>query len=173
MEVIKKVTTVNNLSFNLFLTQNIKNLGLAEDLSENTTIQKITSTLTGNVESKLADVRSYDYNTPYIVGVNGVTKVTATSVQYVIADVTYETNLVTNETTFSIIKQDDNYIKNNFVRTDQNIGLADKVIADNEIDIERSNISVIESFSKLQQIGTPDEIYGFGNNYYKVYDQTL
>lgn len=173
MEVIRKKTTLNNLSFNVLLTQDIKNLGIAEDLSTDMTVEEVTNTVEGVGTNKLTSVRSFDYSNPYKVGVNGVLAIEADSIKYVIEGVIHNTENDTLNTTIEITKTEKIFTHHNFIRPENTLGLSDKVDLDNEVDIERPVLSVIENFSKLQQINNPDELNGFSNNFYKVYDETL
>ena len=173
MEIIRKKTTLNNLSFNLFLTHKVKNLGLLEDISTNMSVKGETNTILTNASSKLSSVRSFDYNVPYKVGVNGVQEVNPDGIKYVIDGVTYTTNPITLETKVELTKVEQIYDNVNFIRAENNLALTDRISVENSVDIERPALSIIENFSKIQQINNPDELYGFSNNFYKVYNETL
>jgi len=49
----------------------------------------------------------------------------------------------------------------------------DVIDIEDEVFIERQNISVIEFFSKLRQIGSVEEIATFSNGFYQINNQTI
>lgn len=173
MQIIRKKTTLENLSFNILLTQDIKNLGLMEDISTNMLTKEQTTTIESIGSNKLLSVRSYDFTQPYKVGVNGVTGITGDTITYVIDGINHTTEKDTGDTIINLTKTDDIYYTSNFIRNENRLGLSDKIDFVNDVDIERPNISVIENFSILQQINNPDELTGFSNNFYNVYDESL
>lgn len=173
MKIFKKKVSLDNLNFSVLLTQNIKDLGLLEDISTDLNSKVVSTKVKSKGTSKLQNVRSFDFNDPYKVGVNGVIEVGAEIIKYVIDDVIYETNKVTGDTSIEIINHDTIYDKVNFIRNENSIGLSDKVNFENNVNIDRPSISVIENFSKIQQIGNPEELKTFYNNFYKVFDETL
>lgn len=172
MKIIKTETTLENLTFNVILTQDLKNLGLALDVNEDSTTIKQAHSLKYKGESKLDKVRSYDFNEPYILGVNGVFYMEGDIIKYHVDGVEYETNLVTDETNIIVNYTDESPENNNFIRVDDMLGLVDKPTY-NSIDIEREQFSVIESFGKLQQIRNLNEFESFGNEYYTVHNQSF
>jgi hypothetical protein len=179
MEIIKKnidlkKITGNSISIPIFLYQKTDNIGLYEDLSEDLTLTPdINITVTGITESKLNSVRGYDYDNLYQKGVNGVEEVTSDYVRYNINGIVYKTNLNDDSTTFTFSTVNNGYMNNNFISVDNNIGYVDKVNIQDSVYIERENISVIESFSKIRQIGLVSEIATFANGFFTVKDQTI
>lgn len=179
MEFIRKVVNRNlitgqTVNFIINLTQEYENMGYMTDFSNDLTLNAVKNvTITGITESKLSSVRSYDYNNPYKVGINGVTEVTSTYVKYNINGVNYSTNLADLSTTFSTIDVNQDYKVDYFIFEERNLSYVDKIFIDNSVFIERQNISVMESFSKLRQISSVTEIETFNNGFYKIFDQTI
>lgn len=172
MKIIKKETTLENLTFNIYLTQDIKNLGLSFDLNEDLNTTPVNKRVSYVGVENLKAVRSFDFNTPYVVGVNGVTGVTEDEITYLIDGIKHTTNLTTNLTSKVVEYQQQVYTNNNFIRTDDAIGLIEKPVLDT-IEIERNPIGIIETFGKLRQIKNVDEFSDFGNEFYEIFDQTF
>jgi hypothetical protein len=115
--------------------------------------------VSGVTESKLEQVRSYNLNTPYEVGVNGVTEVTAEHVVYVIDSITYTTVLADGYTTYSFGTTGltrDNSISNHIVKRESDMFTA-KHKTINNISIDRSEISVFETMYRIANINTLDD----------------
>jgi hypothetical protein len=163
--------------FNIFLTETYKNLGQYEIIKnpeiigdrKTITIEKnnggITTEITplptilvtGLTVSRLDEVKTYNPNQPYKVGINGVTNVTSEFIEYTIGDVEYKTFLPFGMTTYKVLKEQ-SVFENQPV-----IWNADSVFVDikktlNAMIIERSNISVYEYFNKMNNCDSLDEL---------------
>lgn len=171
-KVYSKNLTGNTISFTINLNQKYDNLGLMSDFSDDLSSSSESILVTGITENKLSSVRSFDLNNPYEIGVNGVTNINGNIITYIIGDITYQTNIDNLTTSFSFISNDINYINNNFIYEENNIGDIDKPLIDNSIFIERSDISVIESFNKMKQITGVDDFVNFNNSFYNINDQS-
>ncbi len=170
----KNKITGNTIHIPIFITQKVDTIGLYEDLATDVTkINSITVTVTGTTDNKLAEVRGFDYNSPYTVGNNGVTEVTADHIKYDIDGIAYVTQLADLRTTFTFTTVRDEYSVNNFVSEDKNLAYTDKVDVQDNVDIERVSVSVIEAVSKIRQITTVMEIENFNNGFYKINNQTI
>ena len=166
--------TGNSITIPIALFSKTENIGLLEDIgTELDMTSGVTVTVTGITDSKLAEVRGFDFNTPYSVGNNGVTQVTPDYVAYIIGNINYITQLATSATTFSFSDTRSVYVSDNFISTDDDIAFMDVIDIEDEVFIERQNISVIEFFSKLRQIGSVEEIATFSNGFYQINNQTI
>lgn len=178
MEIIKKRLLLNNLTgdtvnFTVFLTQTYNNLGLQENVGISQDNATSIVILSGYTSDKLNSIKSFDFLNPYKEGVNGVTKVTETYVEYTIDDINYKTNFSDQSTTFSFITEREIINGNSFIGNDDSFGLIDKVQVNSDVNIIRPNNSIIEVVSKLQQISTTSEIDLFGNSFYNISNQTF
>jgi len=154
--------------FNILLKETYKNLGQYEIITNpdiigdlqsitfsqtNSSIVQQTTTLppilvTGLTTSRLNEVKTYNINIPYKIGVNGVTNITTDFIEYTIDDIKYQTFLSDGLTTYQILKQQDVF------QNQPVIWNADSVFVDikktlNAMVIERGNISVFEYFGRL------------------------
>lgn len=136
------------------------NINLNQDNPTNLSIQSTTLSnvlITGLTKSRLDEVKTYNPNQPYKVGVNGVTNVTIDFIEYAIGDIGYKTFLSDGLTTYQLIKQQDIF-ENQPV-----IWNADSVFIDikktlNAMIIDRGNISVYEYFNKMNNCNILDEL---------------
>lgn len=167
--------TGNTVALNVLLENKTVGIDFYSDLSEDITMsaQTISVNITGYTDSKLSAVRSYSFNNPYIVGVNGVTQVTVSSIFYNINDINYVTNLSDLTTTFQFSTVRNFYVNHNYIAEENLMNYVDETQIDNEILIERQIISVIENFSKLRQISTVEDFSTFSNSFYNVDDQSV
>lgn len=172
-KVDKNSITGKTINIPIFLTQKFENIGLFEDIGTATDVISTNVSITGVTDSKLSEVRGFDYNSPYTVGANGVTEVTADHIKYTIGNVDYVTLLSDGTTTFSFKDTRTEYVASSFISTDANLTYVDKVDVQDSVFIERESVSVIEYFSKLRQIGSVSEIATFSNGFYKINNQTI
>jgi hypothetical protein len=115
------------------------------------------SDLTGLTVSRLDEVKTYNPNQPYKVGINGVTNVTSEFIEYRIGDVEYKTFLPFGMTTYKVLKEQ-SVFENQPV-----IWNADSVFVDikktlNAMVIDRSNISIYEYFNKINNCAELDDL---------------
>jgi len=163
--------------FNIFLKETYKNLGQYEIITnpeivgdkktinfeqnklqltaQSTTLPSIL--VTGLTKSRLDEVKTYNPNVPYKVGVNGVTRVTSDFIEYTIGDVKYKTFLPFGMTTYQVLKEQNVFEKQPVIWN------ADSVFIDikktlNAMIIERSNISIYEYFNKMNNCDSLDEL---------------
>lgn len=123
--------------------------------------------ITGFTDSKLEDIRTFDPNKPYKVGINGVTYVDDDKVEYSIDDVSYVTLFDVNETTtFSSPLSDPPTIFNDRVAVfDDSNPFGDKKETESYINIDRNNYSVFEKLFKLSKITKLSDFEDLPNNY--------
>lgn len=149
-------------------------MGVFEDISSDISeTNPVSVNLSGFTENKLSQIRGYDYDSPYTVGVNGVSEINNQYIKYTIGLINYITNLTTLETVFSFTTIRNEYTTNQFIHNDKNLDFVDKMMIDSSINITRQKLSVIESFSKLRQIGGVDELNNFGNKFYNISNQSV
>lgn len=140
-------------------------------------ISNTSNAVSGYTSNRLSEIRTFNYQRPYQIGINGVTNITynpdssINSVYYVINGINYITDLTTNttiysytatgisdNTPFSLIK-DDNYLT-----------LDDEVQVDNLISIERPTINVLDPHYRTQNINNLADFLSYaGGNYFNVY----
>lgn len=155
--------------------------------------------ITGFTDSKLNQVKTYDPNQPYVVGVNGVTDVVyeivnstddngdpitvnnLISVNYTINNIDYKTNvsgpLFPDNNLF--YKSSTVYFFESSGLTEQNINLlkreAEMGISfppkiENQIFIERQSISVFERHLRMEDIKNIDQLETYRNGYYNIFN---
>ena len=175
IKINKNTITGSTLSLNLLLNSKTVGLDFYTDLSSNLTISAQTTpvNLTGYTDNKLNLVRSYDYNNPYVVGVNGVTEVDINYIKYIINGINYITNVNDLTTTFEFSTLRYYYTNSNYIGEEDLINYVDKTQIDNEISIERQQTSVIENFSKLRQVSSTEDFTTFSNSFYTINNQTV
>ena len=165
--------------FNIFLTEKYKSLGQYEIITNPDIIGELetieislgrtstsTSTqsttlppilVTGLTTSRLNEVKTYNLNVPYKLGVNGVTNITNDFVEYTIDDIKYKTFLSDGLTIYEVLKQQDIF------QNQPVIWNADSVFIDikktlNAMVIDRSNISVYEYFGRINNCDNLDDV---------------
>lgn len=171
MRKFKFTRTTENLVFILDLTHNSRTLGESSS-EDNESHQYIANSFKYITESRLNEVMSFDINKPYIVGVNGVTRVTDEIVEYIISDDVYVTNLKTNITEVVVKIVNKEYSNKNYFY-DNKIGVDGVLKSLDEITVERDTISVIDKFSKLKNVKSIVDVEQLGNGFYKIIDQTV
>lgn len=171
----KNIITGGTVGLGILLENKTVGIDFYTDLSEDITMSAdtIPVSITGFTDSKLNTVRSYDFNNLYVVGVNGVTFVASNFISYTINGINYTTYLSDLTTIFQFTTTRNYYTNFNYIGEDNLINYVDETQIDNEISIERQQISVIENFSKLRQVSTVEDFTTFGNNFYPVNDQTV
>ena len=121
----------------------------------------------GECPSRLDEVRTYNQDEPFIIGINGVDEITNNYITYHIDGINYKTNINTNETTFEVgirtnIGSFENFTPTNDIlyRDDTDVTIETGDIT-NSILIERKEISVFSSFYNLARLNEPQdsEIY--------------
>jgi len=178
MEVLKKefiFSENNDYNIVINLKSNYKLIGLYNSLDDTTIPQSqdFTSTniftITAITDSKLNDIRGYDPNEPFKVGVNGVTEINDTYIAYTIDGIEYTTTYSGNtktptpiETTYTTIGDTtsngiDNNSKNLFIYKDEKQPYIERGKETNTIFLERSPIAINDFFFKLNHINTADD----------------
>jgi hypothetical protein len=163
--------------FDVFLTETYKSLGQYEPITnpyivgdlKQVTINQTTVpppifqpqppfvNLSGICKSRLEEVRSYNLNIPYKVGVNGVTVVNTDFIEYTIDNISYKTFLADNLTIFTAKKNQQ------ILDYQPLIWNADSVFIDikktlNAMVIERGNISVYDFLNKINNCDELDDL---------------
>lgn len=155
------------LYYPIFLTQRIfangylKSVEPAVPLPQEVVPQIRPRGVQGTTTSRLDEVRTYNKTTPYMVGVNGVTEVTATDVTYIIDGITFSTVLATGITTYSFGGDSGlgnaNTVTHNLIKDEQE-NYTEKLPVVNHIFVERNEISVFSQLYKLGRVDTLDDL---------------
>jgi len=161
----------------IFLKKTYKNLGqftiadpnatIVGSLSSSTIIPPTSPTIaitqprnifiTGTTESRLNEVRTYNFNEPYKIGVKGVTGITSEYIEYIIGGIYYKTFLSSNTTYFEFTKTSD-ILDQKIIIADNNSIAIDVKKTLNAMVIDRSNISVYNYFNKINNCSSLDDI---------------
>ncbi len=168
---------MNTYYLDIFLKKTYKNLGLFDIADPNATINGTLSAstvivptsptipiiqprnvyVTGTTKSRLNEVKSYDKINPYKVGVKGVTGVTSEYVEYIIDDIYYKTFLSGESTYFEFRKMSDT-LDQKIIIANENLVSIDIKKTLNAMVIDRSNMSIYDYFSKINNCSSLDDI---------------
>lgn len=162
--------------FDIFLTETYKSLGQYEIIKNPEIIGELTTnvfslnipntstpstpksiTVTGLTKSRLDEVKTYNVNQPFKIGINGVNTIATDYIEYTIGDVKYKTFLVDNLTIFSVTKLEDVFDNQPVIWN------ADSVFNDikntlNAMIIERGNITVYDFLNKINNSDELDDL---------------
>lgn len=160
----------------IFLKKTYKNLGQFETINPNSqivgTLEEITFiqtelgldnsqpfnvTISGLTSSRLEEVKTYNTQNPYKVGINGVTTITSDYIEYVIDDVNYITYLEDNLTIFKLTKLTNELEKQNIIANDNSVSIDIKKTL-NAMVVDRSNVSVYDYFNKINNCSSLDDL---------------
>ena len=150
--------------YTLYLKQTIRDSGFFQ--SDETTIEtqpvSIAPTIQpvqGTTVSRLDEVKTYNKARPYIVGVNNVTEVTDIDVSYIIDGIVFTTSLITGITQFAFgvagltRANSESYP----MLKDERDDYTTKTPTQNNIFIQRNEISVFSNIYKLSRVDTLDD----------------
>lgn len=171
MDKIKLTREIGEVSFNFTLNSSDRNLGYIIDTTENkltTTLDRTNVRYLGN--SRLDECKSFDINNPYVVGVNGVTNIKDDIITYKLDDITFKTNIKTNETFCEITTNTDMYVDTVYVR--EYVGFKNKPLV-SDVTINRGNQNIMENFFRLKTVTTLKDFNETGFGFYEVYNQTI
>ena len=113
----------------------------------------------GTTVSRLDEVKTYNKARPYIVGVNNVTEVTDIDVSYIIDGIVFTTSLITGITQFAFgvagltRANSESYP----MLKDERDDYTTKTPTQNNIFIQRNEISVFSNIYKLSRVDTLDD----------------
>lgn len=186
MEKIYKKIKFNSgqtISINVYLEEKFTLLGVShtDDESENEPVfTQNSQQITGLTESRLLEVKTYDKQQPYKIGVNGVTDIlynpsngTYYKIYYTIDNIDYITDLNTNTTSYSYYTRGfDSTNSNNHsvIKKDKYLGLNQEIEVNNLINIERLEISVFDPHYRMIGLNSLNDIESYGSgNYFKIY----
>lgn len=170
MERIKILKNGKTNNIKLQITSTDSNLGLFTEVGEEKNIGSGNLTITGTTTSKLESVKTFDYQNPYKIGVNGVTDITPTFTAYTINQINYVTDS-SGKTTFSLIKPNENYVSTNNIFEEEYLKQAFLPNLDNQINIDRQNISVVEVIGRFHLLKSVNSIDQYNNNFFHVSNQ--
>lgn len=155
--------------------------------------------ITGFTDSKLNQVKTYDVNNPYVVGVNGVTDViyesvsttdendntviipSLVSVDYTINNIDYKTNIsqpLFPDSTLYFKTQTVYFFESsgltqqniNLLKREAEMGISFPPKIENQIFIERQSISVFERHLRMEDIKNIDQLGTYRNGYYNIFN---
>ncbi len=140
----------------------------------------VNNIVTGDCESRLSEVETYDQQFPYKLGINGVTDIvhnfdgTIFSVSYTIDGINYITELSDLYTVYSYAARgidSINGVNFSLIKSDKTLGLNRKPEVLSLINIERQEISVFESHYRIQNIKNMGDLLTYaGGNYFNIVD---
>lgn len=113
----------------------------------------------GTTNSRLDEVRTYNKSQPYIVGVNGVTEVSDVQVSYAIDGILFTTNLSTGITgfAFGVAGLTNANSESYAVVKDERDAYTTKTPTQNNIFIERNEMSIFNNIYKLSRVDSLDD----------------
>lgn len=177
-----KYNTGQTVSINVFLEEKFTLMGVFHsDTSSQTTpiFNTNTEQITGFTDSRLLEVKTYDKQQPYKLGVNGVTNIeynsngTYSKIYYTIDNIDYITDLKQNITQYSYYttgfdsSNSDNY---SVIKNDKYLGLDKEIETNNLINIERLEISVFDPHYRLIGLNNLSDIESYGGgNFFKIH----
>jgi hypothetical protein len=126
-------------------------------------IKPVLAVITGETESRLEEVMTYNLNTPYQIGLNGVISVTEEYVIYEIEQVIYTTFLETEQTFYEIGMQgltEENSVARFVIKREEDVFIGRHNTID-KIDIDRSEFSVFEKMYRLAKINSLDDFENY------------
>jgi hypothetical protein len=161
--------TANPLHYTLRLTHSALLPGNLREISgvENTqlpTPQQTTTMVSGVTESRLDEVRTYDFQAPYQVGVNGVRTIEDTVIVYVIDGITYTTDTVDGTTVYTLGLTTTKQVLGNFYfyRDERDVFIdRDPTISD--LLMERRELAVFDSLLRLATVNSLDDLTDYFN----------
>lgn len=139
--------------------------------------------ITGETSSRLSEVKTYDIQQPYKLGVNGVTDIefnpvngSYSKIYYTIDNIDYITDIINNKTIYSYTSNgfdstnSDNY---SLIKNDKYLNLNQEIELNNLINIERLEISVFDPHYRLLNINNLNDIESYGGGtYFKIYSNS-
>lgn len=150
--------------YTIYLKQSVRDPGFLQSDESTVQSQPINTTIAiqpvrGTTTSRLDEVKTYNKARPYVVGVNNVTEVTNTDVSYTIDGIIFTTSLSTGITQFAFgVAGLTNANNESYpVAKDERDNYTTKTPTQNDIFIQRNEISVFSNIYKLSRIDTLDD----------------
>lgn len=146
--------------------------------------------VSGFTDSRLNDVKTYNKLFPYQLGVNGVTNIIydttytpsrVSVVEYIIDDIFYKTNIISNLFEYSdlFVKTQTTYYFDsagcteedvNNIKQEVEMGISEPPKVESEIFIERQSNSVFERQLRMGEITTLEQLGEYRNGYYNIFN---
>lgn len=113
----------------------------------------------GTTTSRLDEVRTYNKAQPYVVGVNGVTEVSDDEVSYVIDGIVFTTQISSGDTffAFGVAGLTNANSESYAVVKDERDDYTTKTPTQNNIFVERNEMSVFNNIYKLSRVDSLDD----------------
>lgn len=159
-----RVTTPNNQ-----ITNNVPNNRFSYSLPNN-----YSYTVTGITESRLNEIRLPLEGNQFINNPNIILQQGSDFIRYRLDGVTYRTQLNDNEdTTFSIQKtfSRSSPITEFLVKNQEFILYNGKPKVENNVNIDRNNISIIKAHESMKQINNLFELLNYGGSSFNIFDE--
>ena len=151
----------------------LNSLDIVNKLPVNPSGRSSSYIVTGYCDNRLEEIKCYEKNNQFKIGVKGVTNVDPGQVEYTIDGINYITLFDANFTTvFSyntkFIPDDNNSYKLLFDET--NYGYSKRPIFDVDINVDRPAYTVTDSHLRLSNIKNMFDFETYGGNYYNIYE---
>lgn len=130
----------------------------------------------GYCSHRLGEIKTYNRETPYQVGINGVIEVNydingnLLNVVYIIDSIKYTTllNNTSYITTFTTNLSGNHFVNYPFFKEESKMGLVFQPKVEDEIFIERQVSSAFEPQSRLSEITSVTQLMSYRNEYYNI-----
>jgi len=157
-------------NIDILLTEDFKLSGIYDEIENNNPNSSTNNQIfiTGYTESMLDDIKGYDQQNPYKVGVNGVIEVKRnpntleyTEVKYNINNIIYTTNLINNTTYYIYTGTTANNYNDNYLykKDDLLLNINETPRINNYINVERQEYSVLDKIIKINKTINLQDIY--------------
>ncbi len=136
--------------------------------------------ITGVTDNRLNEVKIMGSNTPYMIGVNGVTNITSDnngkviSISYTIDGISFNTNLNDNNSTTYSFTSNGIIGTNNFLtKRESLIGIVEPIKVKSYIKIVREEYSVYDNNYRLSSIGSLNDLMKYGSGkVFNIYENS-
>lgn len=172
----------NNINLNLFLTEKFTLMGVMDsDLTSeaNNIYNNINNIVTGYTENRLSEIKTFDFQQPYKLGLNGITNIIYTVdgkyniIYYTIDGINYITDIINkNITVYSYVARGiDSIVGDTFslIRSDRYINLYQKPTTKSYINVEREQLSVLDNHYRIKNIKNIGDLITYaGGNFFDI-----
>lgn len=176
-------TTNSVYSFNIFLTEKYSLIGSTQSDTNSINSNEPSNnpqTITGQTDSRLEEVETFDRLSPFKVGINGVQSITYNNdgsfneITYIIDNITYITRYFDLFTVFVYTTYGINGFNSDtfsLIKDDTLMGIDGQPQIDNNIFVERQEITVFDPHIRLKYINNVGELITYGGGlYYKIFN---
>lgn len=157
-----------DLYYPIQLNQSSTNLGSLRELEQTVTPTPQISSgsggigfqiVTGTTSSRLEEVKTYNFQEPYIVGMNGVQSVDKNEVVYLLDGITYTTSLENGDTTYTLgVVQTRQALNIHYLYRDERDVFIDKRPTQADILMQRLEKSVFDPMLRIAAVNSLDDL---------------